>query len=402
MEVKPLLNRLIILFAISVILLFSINSCSDDPTSIGANLLPEQDLIRVNSIDSAFFQKARFYDTDTLALNTSSKVLLGKSDDVESTILMNFLMFFADSVNEAILDNSIIIQSAVMEMEPIYKFGVESNNAFDFTLHEITSDWNSLEFGKADLPGLVYNAEDVSSNHQFLGDSLITLDFDKDLLLAWMNSSANESYEDIRGVYFKYTDETNKVIGFPAISPLYDSVLTRITVIIEVPSQFTDTLVMQVSSDAHVVFGELPTTNNQNIFAQGGIPIRSNIFFDISTIPNNAIINRAILKLFYDESETIMGSADAGILRVAPIDDFEASDLNTSYPPMSIYKDSSDTFYSGDITPIVQTWVSDGNNGVQLYLIDEIDVVNKLAIATENHPDKNLTPYLEIIYTSKN
>lgn len=396
------MNRLIILFAISIFVLFSINSCNDDPTSIGANLLPNQDLISINSIDSTFYQKARFYDTDTLALNSSSKVLLGKSDAVESTILMNFLMFLADSINEAILDNSIIIHSAVMEMEPIYKFGVESNNSFDFTLHEITSDWNSLTFGKTDLPSLVYNAEDVSSNHQFHGDSLITLDFDKDLLLEWMTLSANEAYDDINGVYYKYTDETNKVIGFPAISTLYDSILTRITAIIEVPSQFSDTLVMQVSSDVHVVLGELPTTNHQNIFVQGGIPIRSNIFFDISAIPSNAIINRAILKLSYDESETLMGSSDAGILRVAPMLDFDASNLNTEYPPMSIYKDSSGTFYSGDITPIVQTWVYDANNGVQLYLIDEIDVVNKLAIATENHPNKDLIPYLEIIYTSKN
>jgi len=395
------LNRLIILLTISVLLLFSINSCNDDPTSIGANLLPNQDLINVNSIDSSFIQKARFYDTDTLALNSSSKVLLGKSDKVESTILMNFVMFLADSINEAILDNSIIIHSAVMEMEPIYTFG-ESNSPFDFTIHEITSEWNSLEFGKADLPGLTYNAEDVSSNHQFLGDSLITMDFDKDLFLEWMKLSANETQEENHGIYFEYTDETNKIIGFPAISPLYDSVLTRIKVIIEVPSQFTDTLELQVTSDAHVVLGELPITSNQNIFVQGGIPVRSNMFFDISSIPNNAIINRAILKLSYDESETIMGSSSADILRVAPVEDFEASELSTDYLPLSISKDSVGTFYSGEITPIVQAWVSAENNGFQLYMIDEVETVNKLAIATENHPNKDLLPYLEIIYTSKN
>jgi len=396
------LNRLIILLTTSIILLFSINSCNDDPTSIGANLLPNQDLITINSIDSAFFQKSRYYDTDTLALNSSSKVLLGQSDNVESTILMNYIMFLADSVNEAILNNSLIIHSAVMEMEPIYTYGVESSNSFDFTLHEITSEWNSLSFGKSDLPDLAYNSVDVSSNHQFLGDSLITFDFDKDLLLNWMKFSANESYTDINGVYFKFTDGTNKVIGFPAISPLYDSVLTRIRVIIEVPTKFTDTLLFQVSSDAHVVLGESPTTNNQNVFVQGGIPVRSNMFFDVSSIPNNAIINRAILKLSYDETETNLGSSDAGILKVIPIVDFESSDINVSYPSISLFKDSANTFYSGEITPIVQTWISDENNGIQLYLIDEVETVNKLAIATENNPNKDLSPYLEIIYTSKN
>jgi hypothetical protein len=222
------------------------------------------------------------------------------------------------------------------------------------------------------------------------------------LLLNWMKFSANESYTDINGVYFKFTDETNKVIGFPAISPLYDSVLTRLKVIIEVPSKFTDTLVIQVTSDAHVVLGELPITSNQNIYVQGGIPVRSNIYFDISSIPNNAIINRAILKLSYDESETNLGSGDAGILRVIPLEDFETSEINIEYPALSLYKDSSNTYYSGEITPVVQTWISDENNGIQLHLIDEVETVNKLAIATENHPNKDLIPYLEIIYTSKN
>lgn len=401
-EVKLLLNRLIILLTISVLLLFSINSCSDDPTSLGANLLPDQDLITVNSIDSSFFQKVRFYDTDTLALNSSAKVLLGKSDKVESTILMKFYMFLADSIEDAVLDNSIIIKSAVVEMEPIYTFGEESNTSFDFTLHEITSEWNSLKFGKVDLPELDYNSEDVSANHQFHGDSLITFDLNQDLLLNWMKLSANESQENHYGVYFKFTDETNKVIGFPAISSRYDSVLTRIKIIIEVPSKFTDTLEIQVTSDAHVVLGEeLPTSSYQNIFVQGGIPIRANMFFDVSSIPNYAIINRAILKLSYDESESIMGKSSADFLSVILIQNFDSSKIATNYSSVNLSKDSVDTYYSGKITHFVQSWVSEENNGFQLYLLDETETVNKLAIATENHPNKSLRPYLEIIYTSK-
>jgi len=389
------------MLTLSVILLFSINSCSDDPVSIGSNLLPDQDLIIVNSIDSSFFQKTRYYDSDTLALNSSSKVLLGQSDNVESTILMKFYMFLADSVKEAILDNSIIIKSAVMEMEPIYTFGDETNNSFDFKIHEITSEWNSLEFGKKDLPDLDYNIENVSSNHQFLGDSLITMDFDQNLILEWMNLAANELQENNHGVYFNYTDETNKIIGFPAISMLYDSVLTRLKIIIEVPSQFTDTLEIQVTSDSHVVTGKLPTSTNQNLFVQGGIPVRSNMFFDVSSIPNIAIINRAILKLSYDETETIKGSTDADYLGVILVDEFDSSNINLDLARIALDKDSIDTFYSGEITRFVQSWVSNENNGFQVYLFDEIETVNKLAIASEAHPNIALRPYLEIIYTSK-
>ncbi|MCF6268155.1 MAG: DNRLRE domain-containing protein [Melioribacteraceae bacterium] len=395
------MNRLIILLTISILLLFSINSCSDDPTSLGVDLIPDQDLITINSIDSAFFQKVRYYDTDTLALNSSSRVLLGKSDRVESTILMKFLMFFPDSIKKPILADSVIIKSAIIEMEPIYTFGEESNTSFDFTLHKITNTWNSLEFGKKDLPSLEYNLEDVSTNRQFHGDSLITMDVDKNLILDWMKLSANKLQEDNYGLYFKFTNETNKVVGFPAISTLYDSVLTRIEIIIEVPSKFTDTLIVQVTSDAHVVLGELPTSNNQNIFVQGGIPVRSNMFFDVSSIPNYAIINRAILKLSYDESETLMGNNSLDFLSIILVNDFETSEIDTDFPKVNLVKDSVETFYSGDISQFVQNWVTVENNGFQLYLIDEISTVNKLAIATEKHPNQDLRPYLEIIYTSK-
>lgn len=396
-----MLNRIIILLLTSVLLLFSINSCSDDPTSIGANLLPDQDLITVNSIDSLFFQKTRFYDTDSLALNSSSRVLLGQSDKVESTTLMKFYLFLDDSVQDAISDNSIIIKSAVLEIEPVYTFGAESNNNFDFTLHEITSEWNSLEFGETELPDLDYNIEDVSSNREYFGDTLITLDFDKDLIRSWMDLAVNELQENNHGVYFKFTEGTNKIVGFPAISTTYDSVLTRLKIIIEVPSQFTDTLDIQVTSDAHVVLGELPTTNNNNIFVQGGIPVRSNMFFDVSSIPEYAIINRATLKLFYDESESIIGSSSSDYLSMILMEGYDSSEVDITYSNINLKRDTLETYYSGEITQYVQSWVSEENNGFQLYLFDEIETVNKIAIATEEHPNQLLKPYLEIIYTSK-
>ncbi|MDA3861971.1 MAG: hypothetical protein PF445_12185 [Melioribacteraceae bacterium] len=397
-----MLNRFVLFFLILTFVVGFI-SCDDDPTSLGSNLLPDQDLINVfmiNSIDSSFQQKSKFYDTDTLALSSSSKMFLGKNGNVESTMLMKFYMFFPDSIKEAILGDSLILNSAVIELEPIFTYGDE-NNTFEYTVHEITNDWNSLEFGKNEFELLTYNEDDISSNHQSVGDTsiIMSFDIDKDLVTNWLSLSANETQEENFGVYFNYSSATDKILGFPAISTQYDTVLTRLKMIVEVPGNFVDTLTVEVTSDAHVVLGEMPTSNNQNIFVQGGIPIRSDLFIDVSKIPDYSIINKATLKLFVDETESDVSTVPSDFIGVLLLNDYETSELNTSYA--GILLDFDTLSYSGDITIFVQEWLSNGNNGMKLHLLDEVETVNKIAISGSEKTDITLRPYLEIIYTSK-
>ncbi|MBU0472607.1 MAG: hypothetical protein KKF62_00450 [Bacteroidetes bacterium] len=396
-----MLNKLIRLFAISI-LLIGLISCNDDPTSLGSNILPNKDLINVsqiNSLDSVFQQKARFYNSDTLDLSSSTKIFLGKNGNVESTMLMEFLFFFPDSIKEAILGDSLIVKSVVMELEPIYTKG-NASNYFNFSVHEITSDWNSLDFSVEDLSSLQYNPEDISSNHILSGDTLITIDIDKNVVTDWLKLYANETQETNYGVYFNFENATDKILGFPAISSLYDSVLTRLKIVVEVPNYYTDTLTAQVTSDAHVVKGELPTTNNHSIIIQGGIPIHSNLFIDVSKIPQYSIINKATLKLFIDESESEIGTIASDYIKVALLDDYESSKVSTFYSALNLELDS--LFYSGEITTYVQEWITNGNNGMKLYLSNEVESLNKVAISGTDNSDVKLRPYLEIIYTSKN
>jgi len=398
-----LLNRVFRLFMIPV-LLIGIVSCDDEPTSLGSNLLPNQDLInavQINSLDSAFSQKAKFYDSDTLDLATATMVYLGKNDNVESTMLMKFLFFFPDSIKDAILGDSLVLKSAVVEMYPNYTKG-NSNNYFDFSVHEILEDWNSLEFSKDDLAALQFNSEDISSNHINDGDTLITFDINKTLVESWLDLYAAETQETNYGVYFNYKSSTDKILGFPAISTSDDSSLTILKLIVEVPNNYIDTITAVVTSDAHVVKGTLPVTSTKNIMVQGGIPIRSNLFVDVSKIPKYSIINKATLRLYIDDSESSIGTIESDYLKIALLEDYELSEVRTDYNTINLELDSLSSFYSGEITTYVQEWISNRNNGLKLYLTDEVESLNKIAIFGSENPDLALRPYLEIIYTSKN
>lgn len=396
-----LLIRFFKIFILTSALISIIVSCNDDISSIGSDLLPNKDIIDIlfiNSEEGAFEQESKYY-TDSLSLNTSRVLLLGKHDNVESTMMMKFFIFMPDSIKDAVNDGTLEILSSTMEIEPIYTYANKSNY-FDFNVHKINSSWNSLTFDKDSLSDLSYDDFDLSSNRNY-SDTLITFDFNKELTQDWLKYSADEEQaNNNNGIYFNYEASSDKVVGFPAISYEEDNKLARLKIVVEVPGSFLDTMVVDVTSDVHVVLGDLPVGNQENIFIQGGIVVRANLMMDVSKIPDNTIINKATLTLSYDESESLIGTLISDSLGVAALIDYNANELNEDLYPTLLKREGS--VYSGDITRFVQSWVStQENHGLQIFLVNEIISVNKVALKGASPADQNLKPYLEVIYTSK-
>ncbi len=399
---KPILNKIIKILLPSVLLSFAFFSCSDDPSSVGINVLPKKDFIEtlmITSEDSSFTQKSKTY-TDSLRLNNSDLILLGKHDNVESTALMRFLFFLPDSIKGDILEGSLEILESSMVMRLSYTYG-DKANSFDFTVHKINSSWNSLTFDKDSLQYLAYEALDRSSN-RIVGDTSVTFDFDKILVDEWLTAFANDEQVEINnGLYFNYTPGSDKVIGFPAISSSTIDYIARLNLIVSVPGSYTDTLVIETTSDVHVILGDLPQGNPENVYAQGGIAIRSNLMIDVSKIPDNTIINKATLRVYYDETDSKIGSRTSDSLGVISLLDYDLNEYNQELFPALMKREES--YYTGDITRFVQNWVSTGeNNGIQLYLTNEINTINKIALKGSTAADPGKRPYLEVYYTSKN
>ena len=396
-----LLVKLFKIFILTSALTSILVSCTDDITSIGMDLLPNKDIIDIlfiNSEEGAFEQQSKYY-TDSLSLTTSSILLLGKHDNVESTMMMKFLIFLPDSIKDPVNDGTLQVLSSTLEIEPIYTYA-EKSNYFDFNVHKINSTWNSLTFDKDSLENLNYDDIDLSSNRSYT-DTLISFDFDKELTQEWLNySAADDQASNNNGIYFNYEASSDKIVGFPAISYGEDNKLARLKIVVEVPGSFTDTVEVEVTSDVHVVLGDLPVGNQENIFIQGGIVVRANLMMDVSQIPDNTIINQATLKLSYDESESLIGTKTSDSLGVAALSDYDANILDETLPPTLMKREGS--VYTGDITRFVQSWISNQENyGLQIFLVNEITTVNKVALKGASPTDPNLKPYLEIIYTSK-
>ena len=79
--------------SILFLLLLTLSSCSDSPTSTGSDLLKD-DFINVNEINSLkdSLQQSSEYFKKVISLSSSEELLIGKSYNVEAYSLLNFFV----------------------------------------------------------------------------------------------------------------------------------------------------------------------------------------------------------------------------------------------------------------------------------------------------------------------
>jgi len=384
-------NRIFILIAALFLLFFY--SCSDDPSSIGANLL-KMDNLKINELDSyndSLAQKSSYLQR-TLKLGASFTLLVGKDENLEASTLINFLIALPDSLKNSINADSITVTGANIQLFRVYPTK-ENNSLYDFTVHKVESGWTSY-FTADSLPMLSYDPSDLSSNKS-LTDSLDQFDISNDFAFSLLKYATDSLGTDF-GLYIKPTENSKKVVGYYS---LYNSLnVPLLTVAIQKLGAYPDTLFFYGSSNVSVVTGNIPPSSLQSrIVVQGGLVVNSKLWFDLSKIPFNAIINNAKVTLKMDTSETYIGDTTNSILASFLTDSSSIVLDSTSVVPFSVANNSM----TGTITSYVQKWVNTRiNEGVLLYPRNQIGSVDLFTFYGSDAVD-SLKPRLHIIYTLK-
>lgn len=370
-------------------------SCSDAPTSVGLDLLNSDfiKLVNTNSVEDSLSQYSYSFHKQR-SLSSSSRLLIGKKDNLEASALIKFFVGLSDSLKQDIIDNKINVSSAVMDLIKDYEFGDE-NEPFDFTVHKINSDWSS-GFIADSLPNLSYDAEDVSIAKE-INDSVTSVTISNELIQSWLIGTADTSLHTNKGIYLKPDAGANKVLGYTAFNTsLVD--IPVITVVIEKPGVYTDTLSLIAISDVSIVGGEPPSVSPENLTIQSGYVFNSKLVFDISKIPNNAIINDAELVLTLDTTETITGSSyNRTIYAFFLVDSTNTDSLTSLFSSLTRLGNQ----FSGSLTTIVRVWRSIGNNGLLLAAAGQSDGLELFAIKGSNVPNLFERPLLQLTYTLK-
>ncbi|MBN2570866.1 MAG: hypothetical protein JXA68_01950 [Ignavibacteriales bacterium] len=388
-----------------VILLYA---CDEDPSSVGDGLTPPKlEIKKIDSITDSLAQTSVSF-LDTVRLSGASRLLLGKHAGLEASFLIKFypydpnLEVMPDSIESALEADSLIVIDAWIEFSTDYTFG-ENSNTFDFSAYRITNPW-STGFMRDSLSVLSY-AEDVILNKSHT-DSTYLVTIDNNLTLRWLKSRIDTTIRDNFGLYFKSSTNSDKILGFescigiPAyiIDPDLNKNFPTLKMIVEKPGVFQDTIVVKNALDAHVVTGNIPATIPENIYLIGGIPVRSNLQFDLSNLPKYSGIHKATLEFTVDTIATKNGSIASNYIYVEA---YESISLNKILSIETFKLSRSGNKFTGDITSLVQRWVNGlSNQGMRLSLYDEYISAAIIALKGSNAAE-NLRPKITIFYSIK-
>ncbi len=370
-------------------------SCSDNPSSIGANLL-KIDNLKINELDSykdSLAQKSSYLKR-TLNLGASYTLLVGKDENLEASTLIKFLISLPDSIKNSINSDSITVTGANIQLFRAYPTK-ENNSFYDFTVHKVESAWSS-NFTSDSLPMLSYDPSDISSNKSLTADSLEQFEISNDFAYSLLKYASDSLGTDF-GLYIKPTDNSKKVVGYYS---LYNGVkVPFLTIAVQKLGLYPDTLFFYASSNVSVVKGNIPPSSlRSRIVVEGGLAVNSKLWFNISKIPFNAIINDAKLTLNMNTAETYLGDTTNSILAAFLKD--SSSNVLDSAGSIANFSEQNNLM-TGTITSYVQKWVNTGvNEGIILFLRNQIGSVDLFTFYGSDAVD-SLKPRLHIIYTLK-
>lgn len=387
------------LLAIALTALFI--SCSDSPTSVGENIIPDSDKITFAKYDTYTEDtpQSAYYYKEKLQLGSSAGTMLGKNSYAEYSIMYKFWIAFDDSVLTKIYNNQIVINWVKMNMIKTYSLGDKSSN-FDFSVHQVRKAWTEEGFNEDTLATLPYDNSDVSFNRS-VSDSLVSFNIKPQVVTDWLKVRKDTNLARNYGLLLKPTSGTNRVVGFDAIYT--DGSAKNIAITFEIQriaGNTKDTFTVAPFWDVHTSVGKNPVSAN-HLFVQGSSGIRSVLSFDFSKIPKNIILNKAILDLTVDPSLTTDGTPASDSLYVQLFADSTTKKL-TSDSMYYAYLKRTGNVYNGDIAWMVQKWINgEANQGIKIALPDEEYSASRIAFYSSKHSNKALRPRLTLIYTIK-
>ncbi|BDQ01774.1 hypothetical protein [Ignavibacterium sp.] len=387
----------ILILIIAVFSFFLIPSCSDTPTDLGSDLL-NPDLIGVLSFDSqkdSAFQSSYSFKK-VIKLGGASRILIGKADNLTAHALFVFTFNLSDSLKQLIRNDSLNILSAKVELTPDYVFG-DSNATFDYTVHKINSEWVSASFTADSFLSTKFNYEpgDLSSNRTAT-DSLYYFNIDPNIVKDWMKSQVDTALAKNNGILISPTATTNKIIGFVAFNPEISNDTKVKAVIQKVGTTRQDTITAFVLSDVHVILGE-NTVSPEKMIVQAGVVSNSYLYFDLSKIPDKAVINYAKLSVELDSTESKFGSGYTNSLTAFLVTNSDSLKIDETTSE-SLFKNGKR--YEGNLSAFVRYWLNQKDNqGIVIKAGNELAGVEKFVLKGSTYPVYEERPKLEIVYT---
>lgn len=387
-----------ILFLISLLSIFI--ACNDEPSSLGIEIL-DSDYIIVKTFDSQIdtIEQSSSFFKRVVPLGSSDWVMIGKSESpsqsLASSTLLKFIFGLEDSIETDIENDSLNVLDSWVVLTNKYVYG-DTLATMEFTTHKVNSIWSANTFTIDDLPSLQYDPENIGTD-LVTSDTLYSFHLDDDLVYSWMKNSVDTALAKNYGIYLEPTSESNKIIGFQALT-FTSSEAAKLYVVVEKPGFFVDTITGFISGDISMVAAAEPDLPTGLICTQSSVIINSKLNFDVGVLPVGLVINKAELMLSADSINSAFGSSYNNTLRVYYLNSNDS--IKTEGNPITLnYKDNK---YSGDITAFVRSWVDKNENfGMLIQSGNQILGTDLFALKGSNYSEITERPRVIITFTVK-
>ncbi|QQS37831.1 MAG: hypothetical protein IPM56_07770 [Ignavibacteriales bacterium] len=391
------MNRQIVAVLLSILSVISFTSCSDSPSSIGSDLLSGDGIIvsNLNSFTDSLQQSSSFY-RDKISLGNSSRLFLGKKNNFEASILLKFFYVLPDSLIATINNDSLSVIQAKLRLSKGYVYSKDDESLpIDFTVHKVNSSWTA-NFTEDSLQLLNYDMTDLSSDRSF-SDTLYSFILNSSEAMSWLEESADTSLPISNGIYILPSQSSQKIVGFEAFSEGLTNFATLETVFQRLDG-LTDTLYATLIADVSILKETTPIPASTNIILQAGLGYMSELSFDLSSIPKNAVINYAELQVTKDTLSSVLGDEFTNSLLAFFVVDSATNELDST---TSAALFSDDTSFSGNITTYAQRWQSgESNQGLLLIPSGLVEGLELFVLRGSTDADISKRPRLKITYTT--
>lgn len=396
-KLKSLLIKLNLVLIISLLT----SSCSENPSITGFNLLNPIDSLIVKRFDSTNDSTFSYHKEikQIENLGGTRRILVGKFNDLTAYSLIRFTIGISNEMKDAIKNANFIVNSARIKLNPVYKFGDTTSRVFNFQVKEIYTYFDEYKFTVDSL---------ISGGYEIQNENIVVRNIDQDTLyyselnpekvFNWFKLIAADSLRKLQGVLLEPEQSTTYIRGFASSNAYY----VGDPIVLEVVATYnnkTDSLKYFVDADLHVVKKDSQIIYDETrIVLQSGVKQKAFIFFDINSIPKNAVVNSAYLRLYPDTLQSEYGTSYQDSLFVQYITDSTNNSIESGIT--FVLTKTSSGYYEGLLNYFAQKWIDNNSNkGLLLSIKDPDGGIEKFVFYGPKSAVISKRPQLIINYT---
>jgi len=357
-------------------LLIVLNSCNENPTTLGFPL----DTLEIESISTEEVELITNSENSIVRLkilHNQSIFHIGKFNDITAIAFLRY-RFVPDSLTY--VNESNIISAKLFLRAERYGIGDTINGNIGFDLYELKEGMDTSTTWENVYPGGVgggtVNSSFFIPNKIGSFDGKITkkdtndkigIDIDKNFIVKWLRFSESRDTNVYSYSFGIIPNDNSKYISsFGTRNDTYknDAFYPTIEVIYKNKKDVIDTLKIRRSVVHTITNVDKPSDENK-IIVQGGVAIRSQLFFDLSAIPQKSSIVKAQLEMYLIPEETYHGNNIIDSTLVAGLDWIGAKFYN---PPYAALKETGTNKYVfPSISSAVQKWNQTDGKGILVF-----------------------------------